>query len=458
MIKKKKKLSYSELQKQQLLQQIQYKNLFKQKLREVCIASGDATLYDLIPSSEVDFMFYMRSAPLKIKVVKGAKIQKRLIEVMEAEIKRSVTKTLIEMIPGSGRGIPLTDYALVGNILELVLQTEAKNIRERERFAEFMLYAKERFAFYFNMVSSVCENVCTVYNDLSSHTNLYTFSFDLRHCIEMQFEEINKLNRLSTTSEGKAKGMQLWESMDTRLHPIVNLYTMPVDIQQVEVDGEIRSVTSLSIVHYEKEFKPVLFPIFILLGRLDSRRALANMEVPIYVQQHAFHRIMERTGSVVPSFAIMQLYTSMLNPEIITLSDTKFLIEFRLVDHKIGYLLCELTQGILLVRTFLFITNSGTPEGDKLTELTNLQKEDRKYLAIDNLHSLLSSDILDNETLCKLFRKAGCQRLLELCAQVKNSDYLKTMLGISGEKTALSELMTEYLNPQADNDEYVIGE
>jgi hypothetical protein len=458
MIKKKKKLSYGEQQKQLQLQQVQYKNLFKQKLREVCVAIGDARLYDLIPSTEIDFMFHMRSAPLKIKVMKGSKIQKRLIEVMEAQIKKSVNKTLIEMIPGSGRSIPLTDYALAGNILELILQTKAKNIREEERFAEFMLYVKERYGFYFNMVCSVCESICGMYNDISSHSSLYTFDFDLRHCVEVQLEEINKLNRLVATAEGKARGLQLWESMDTRLHPIINLYTMPVDIQQVEVDGEIRSVTSLSIIHYEKEYKPILFPIFTLLGKLDSSKALANMEVPIYVQQHAFHRLMERTGSIVPSFIIMYLYTSMLNLKLTKLNDTRFLVDFCLVDHKIGYLLCELTQGILLVRTFLFITNSGTPEGDKLAELTNLQKEDRKYLAIDNLRSLLSSDILDNEALCKLFRKAGCQPLLDLCELVKNTDYLKVMLGIAGKKTALSELMTEYLNPQADNDEYVIGE
>jgi hypothetical protein len=35
---------------------------------------------------------------------------------------------------------------------------------------------------------------------------------------------------------------------------------------------------------------------------------------------------------------------------------------------------------------------------------------------------------------------------------------LKGLLGIKEQKTSLSELMMEYLNPLADNDEYVIGE
>jgi hypothetical protein len=112
----------------------------------------------------------------------------------------------------------------------------------------------------------------------------------------------------------------------------------------------------------------------------------------------------------------------------------------------------------VLIRTFLFITNTGTPEGDKLAALTKLQKEDRKYLAIDNLPSLLGSDILENEVISKLFRQAGCQSILDLCKDTQEVPFLKELLGIKEQKTSLSELMMEYLNPQADNDEYVVGE
>jgi hypothetical protein len=69
---------------------------------------------------------------------------------------------------------------------------------------------------------------------------------------------------------------------------------------------------------------------------------------------------------------------------------------------------------MLVIRTFLFITNNGTPEGKKLHELVGLQKQDKKYLALDKVSTFINHDLRTNETMRRLFIEAGCGDLLEL--------------------------------------------
>jgi hypothetical protein len=74
---------------------------------------------------------------------------------------------------------------------------------------------------------------------------------------------------------------------------------------------------------------------------------------------------------------------------------------------------------------------------------------------IDNLSSLASSDILESETVCKLFRDAGCQSILDACEKLKDKNNLSWIIGRGEQKNSMSELITEYLKPGADNEEYV---
>ena len=90
------------------------------------------------------------------------------------------------------------------------------------------------------------------------------------------------------------------------------------------------------------------------------------------------------------------------------------LVEFYLSDKKAGYLQVELHGDKLIIHTFLFLTNSGTPEGKKLEQLAGLQKADKIYLEIDKLSTFNSYHIDKNEQLKELFVQAGCGSLLEL--------------------------------------------
>ena len=132
------------------------------------------------------------------------------------------------------------------------------------------------------------------------------------------------------------------------------------------------------------------------------------------------------------------IFNSFRNPIICCDSHHNLLIEYRISEIKAGYFRIEVVDKIIVVKTFLFLTQSGTPEGDLLGKNTGLNMLDKKYLAIDKLSTFMSSDIDKNEQINKIFSDAGCQSLLELYDKI---DQLCTKRS----NQSMSMLMLDYL-------------
>jgi hypothetical protein len=161
--------------------------------------------------------------------------------------------------------------------------------------------------------------------------------------------------------------------------------------------------------------------------------------VPVYIQRHAMNRLMERLDGMRRYEIQYCLFDSVSKPILIRQGKNKMLIAYKIADSKLGYLVAEHLNGAILIHTFLFITNNGTPEGQKLTELTGLGKLDKKYLAIDKLSCFLRSDIAKNERLSALFIQVGCSSLLTISDAVNN---LKT----KQPELQMSQFIIEYLD------------
>lgn len=182
------------------------------------------------------------------------------------------------------------------------------------------------------------------------------------------------------------------------------------DKSSITLDGEPRSITSLSWIDGEMKWvhtkiKPSL---------LGFKTGSIDIPLQVYIQKHALIKLRERID-ITPG--IMHYMTFMLmNQEVIKhhKTDNNSLVEYYLSDQKVGYLLVSLVDAKLIIRTFLFLTNDGTPEGKKLNQLLSFDKQDKKYLMIDTLPTFNSYHIEKNEHLSKLFREAGCGSLLKL--------------------------------------------
>lgn len=133
----------------------------------------------------------------------------------------------------------------------------------------------------------------------------------------------------------------------------------------------------------------------------------------VYIQDHEYDRLFERLDALDISAVLMELIVSLQNVEYVVTDRNSKLIVYKYKGKKLGYFTFRILDDAILFTTFLFITNDSTPEGEKLRELTSLEKEDKKYLKIDRLSAFAQSDVRDNPMLVQLFEDAGCGHLFE---------------------------------------------
>lgn len=157
-------------------------------------------------------------------------------------------------------------------------------------------------------------------------------------------------------------------------------------------------------------------------------------KLDVYIQSHAINRMCERIDGLNEQGCIINLYNSIINNPKAIIYNNDILIEYLIEDLKIGYVLATQQKNRLIIRTFLFITANGTPEGQKLSEITGLGKLDKKFLAIDKFSAFQNSGIKDNPRLADIFINAGCgdllhvEILLKYFQEIKNSPFTPELL------------------------------
>lgn len=138
--------------------------------------------------------------------------------------------------------------------------------------------------------------------------------------------------------------------------------------------------------------------------------------LPVYVQGHALRAIASRLNWLDGGDWLMHRHMchSLADPRIARRDGPNYLVEFRLQDARVGYLVCRLVRGRVVVRTFLFLTMDGTPEGDALRRRLWLARDEKHYLGLDELHAFLATDLTSDARLAELFADCGCGDLFEL--------------------------------------------
>ena len=179
--------------------------------------------------------------------------------------------------------------------------------------------------------------------------------------------------------------------------------------KEILFQNEMRKVIKLSYPFQGSGVSDLLIPA----KEMGIDSPFGTLPLPIYIQDHALMRMSQRLGIRYISEIMLEIFFAFNKPRVTPISKGNVLIEFCLSRCKVGYFKVSLAEGALLVQTFLFITNNGTPEGEKLNHLLGMQKADKKYWEIDKLSTFLESDIGENEELKQLFITAGCKSLFD---------------------------------------------
>ncbi|MCK5279279.1 MAG: hypothetical protein KAK04_12080, partial [Cyclobacteriaceae bacterium] len=161
----------------------------------------------------------------------------------------------------------------------------------------------------------------------------------------------------------------------------------------VEVNEYIPKKHMVMIDHHPRPVYPLCLAfadqgpveISIPAEKIKLPGSFDKKQIPVYVQNHLFHRLEERLDCIPLFISEFCFYFSLKNPKFIYFRGKLFAEYIMDSTIKLGYILLEYLDGILLAKTFLLLTNNGTPEGDKLSEISGMKKFDHKYWAIDKL-------------------------------------------------------------------------
>jgi hypothetical protein len=137
-----------------------------------------------------------------------------------------------------------------------------------------------------------------------------------------------------------------------------------------------------------------------------------DREYPVYIQSHALERTEERLYPI-PQYQKV-IFSSIRQCEISKSTGGNLFIAVLLAECKLGYLLTDFTGDELIIRSFLFITNNGTPEGHAFNEKLRVETYSKKYFRLDSLPIFMVTDICIDPFFSSVLNECGCDGLVKL--------------------------------------------
>ncbi len=389
---------------QQKLLIAQGKNEFRRKVQWLCSLLGEGPYFKLL-ENYIDLIFQIKPKALKI-VANDSRVSKEFIEFVKTDLNNYIDGITSEIYK-DGPEISLREYIFVlytvQNYLELYPERNVNGTFDhilddyKNRFARLLLDIVQRSEYLGVRCSDFCECFFRVQYDFG---------------IAKEKSRVTLNNTVIISSEAPQ-----W--------------------RQVQIGAGKRAAARVGWSYSDAVKWMTVKP-----SQLGIKKAGNDAPMDVYIQQHAVRRLYERIGGRYADIMNRDTLLSFIELNAFTTGGGNILIEHRIADLKAGYFAATITDEVLLIRTFLFITHIGTPEGRRLASITGLGKLDQKYLAFDNLLTLANSDILSNDEAQELFINAGCNELLELCRIVRQS---KSFWEISEQEKPLAEKLLKYI-------------
>lgn len=159
-------------------------------------------------------------------------------------------------------------------------------------------------------------------------------------------------------------------------------------------------------------------------------------ERPVYVQSHALRQLRERANLPgMGPYLEAWLYQSLADPLIVERcggaggavaagGQQDLLVEYRIREHRIGYLVVTPLEDLIAVRTFKFLTMEHTPEARLLNKQLRLTRRDVDWLGLCDLSTFTQTDLRNDPVLRPLLEACGCAHLFVLAEE--NTAYTTT--------------------------------
>lgn len=359
MAQRKKKPSEYQIQ---AIAQAHYKNEFLYKVKSFINRCCGEDIYSLIPPKILDRIYQFRFHSLTMVPATSKSLPGKSLKSLKLLLSDCLKKETL-ILPQNGLKIILGDYMTVG----LTVHTMHRLIKDND----FASASKVRSALINNCTDDeafICFNqqLFAIFLAMGMYSgNILSGYYWINH-------------EMNIAAKGKF-GME----------NIVKIYLQEPETVRIKINGTIRTATRLG---WALPFDGLNW-IGLRPSSLNIKNATSDEPMKVYVQSHALLRLAERIDSFDPSLAQYNMYISFLHAKVFCDNSHDLLIEYRIFETKAGYFVVDVVDGIVIVKTFLFLTNNGTPEGALLWKNTGLKMLDKKYLAIDKLSTFITSDI-----------------------------------------------------------------
>ena len=363
-------------------------NEFFKKLKHTMAILGDDSAFDLLDKKRRLMIYCTRIRPFKvINPAEGKRASKAALQMLNDNLTQLLQHTWVELNSQQIR-INLYDFSIYAETLFLFwdnVVNEEPDIGERFH-ACFPIFEKDEFneqrLKMLYMVERRLELLSWLFSDFTSSTIRFA-------------KEKLKENR---------------PPFD--LSPFFNNYIVEqkkTETELLEIDGHRRTIFRVCL-----NAKQAFIPFTLTPEQLGLQGMMQKLPLKVFIQKHVIVRMEERLGKTFVHLSYLYIITSLLQAPLPAGKPNSLLFPMNEGNIRLGYLQADIIGDKLVVRTFLFVTNNGTPEGKKLQKLAGLAKLDKAYLGIDRLNTFITSDIKDHQQLRALFNQAGCGGLFQL--------------------------------------------
>lgn len=350
----------------------------------------------------------------KIKI-DYSKIELNFGKELEKKIKQELDKQTIQ-INGKFVFVSAISYLiglkeLISSWYERISSLKLENLRDNK---------KENFNLIYNKLNYINSKLLPLVNSLYEDYIRAISNVACKH-INANFDFENGI--YPKLSFGKTE--------TGKIFPVIEIHQLKLNKEKLRISSQERNGYRCHCVSLFG-IKPISF----------NENVIENTKkIPVYIQDHAIIRLKERINIKPAGYVLDCLGRSLSDPIVTDFDRESYLVEFRLYDYKLGYLVISRTEDFALVRSFKFITMTGTPEFRKLTNRLRATKHDFTYLGLDTMEIFVNSDINKDEKLKNIFKECGLGHLFEL------SDlFVHDSIGFTSSKKNVAEEINKYFN------------
>ncbi|HEX2955641.1 MAG TPA: hypothetical protein VHO70_02345 [Chitinispirillaceae bacterium] len=384
--KNKKKRDRSRRQHDEYIRKLAVQNEFNAALKRVLIALNiDPALFRQLPDDLKKKFLQRRTRSVRLVVSDGIKPSRRVLDHMRFTISGWLAEVKAPVLPGYGE-VTLEDYYTAGLTLFFHFYNE-KNLRKEEiRIRQILFPLIDPFIHDNNPPLKIFDLLLQALGSMHSRINQSFFY----------------LNHLPYS----------WGSGPTyRISSSAILYQQKAEIRNVFSDGNARPAYRVGWPIVKRGVNWLKLSA----RNLGIDSSFADLRMDVYAQSHVFIRLRERLNTLYPHESHLMLFTSFLVMEQTpAVYKNSILIPAIHSDVRMGYFPIEIVDGMILVKTFLFITNSGTPEGDRLDKELHTGKLEKEFLNIDKLSTFVNTDLPKDPKIREIFEKVGLGALCTL--------------------------------------------